>query len=191
MFKHRFRMILCPIVLSLVTINCGPPEAPHAPHTPGVGTESPRVHRCGPPAGLRMSGGQQVNLVLSRIERFRAPPYPPSRYVTMETYDYRVRSGAVNPPTLTDTFIADIWQLLTRRLRPRIVSPTCVSIADVTRVMAIYLSQSWRQIPGYRPWTHWSFVRSLQPHERQALIKEVVAYIYRRGVWNKQLGFVR
>ena len=106
MLRHVTRSLLCGVVLftAVVNLNCGPRAA----------------------AGPRT--------VLSRIENYQAGPYPASQYVKMETYDYRRRSGATNPPSLVDALIADVWLLLTKRLGVPQVSPGSVSVAHITQV---------------------------------------------------------
>ena len=119
--------------------------------------------------------------ILHLIEKYKAPPYPKDAYITKETYDYRIRDKRTIPPTLTDTFIADIWQRITLDLKLKI-EPENVTEDNVKQAMAIYLTKRWEDIAGYRPWTHYNFIKSLKESQRAQLIKEAVDYIKKNGV---------
>ncbi|MEW6127693.1 MAG: hypothetical protein AB1757_11705 [Acidobacteriota bacterium] len=119
--------------------------------------------------------------VLSRIEKYKAPPYPKSLYLDRETYDYRKMSKREIPPTLTDTFICDIWQRLTMNLKLTI-TPEQVSEANIKQAFDIYLTRNHDDIAGYRPWTHWNFIRKLTEAERDTLARETVEYIKKNGI---------
>lgn len=133
-----------------------------------------------PPA----SGSSQV---LPLIEKYKAPPYPKTSYLDRETYDYRISSHRPVPATLTDVFICDIWQRVTMDLKSAI-SPREVSEGIVTQAMGVYLTKDWNDIAGYRPWTHWNFIRGLKPPQRDALVKEITAYISKNGVRDREDG---
>ena len=119
--------------------------------------------------------------ILPRIEKYKAPPYPKSAFLDRETYDYRKASKEPVPPTLTDAFICDIWQRLTLDLKLK-VKPEDASEALVKQAMQIYLDRRADDIAGYRPWTHWHFIRQLTAPQRETLAQEVVAYIKQNGV---------
>jgi|GEM_PF-1926804 len=144
--------------------------------------------------------GEGTTGTLRLIETYKAPPYPkeelkekPSdslEYMLsifgkrdMETYDYRKNiAGVTVPPTLTDTLISDLWQRITKDLKLSGVTPKTVSEGQVVQAINIYLQRGWRDIAGYRPWTHWNFIGSLTPEQRDRLGKEVVAYMHDSGV---------
>ncbi|HKQ06982.1 MAG TPA: hypothetical protein VJ464_17765 [Blastocatellia bacterium] len=119
--------------------------------------------------------------VLSRIGTYKAPPYPKNAYTDRETYDYRIHYKAPVPATLPDVLVCDIWQRITQDLKLN-VSPKDVSEATISEAMNIYLKRDWRPIAGYRPWTHWNFIRGLDAAEREALAKEITEYIEKNGV---------
>jgi hypothetical protein len=119
--------------------------------------------------------------LLPLIEKYKAPPYPKSLYLTGETYDYRIKSGKPLPPTRTDIFVCDIWQRVTMDLKLTI-SPEQVSEEVAKQAMNVYLTRKWDDIAGYRPWTHWNFIRSLKEPQRHSLAKEFVEYISKNGV---------
>lgn len=119
--------------------------------------------------------------LLPLIENYKAPPYQKSLYLTGETYDYRIKSGAPLPPTRTDIFVCDIWQRVTMDLKLTI-SPEQVSEDVIKQAMNVYLTRKWDDIAGYRPWTHWNFIRRLKAPQRDSLAKEFVEYIGKNGV---------
>jgi len=118
---------------------------------------------------------------LQKIETFKAPKYPKSKYIKMETYDYRVESGRPVPSTLIDTFICDVWQ------RTYIELELGIPVEDLTPeiiqdAVNIYLEKESSKIAGYRPWTHGHFIRSLTDEQRETLALEVYNYIIENGV---------
>ena len=57
-----------------------------------------------------------------------------------------------------------------------------VSEEIIKNAMNVYLTRKWDDIAGYRPWTHWNFIKSLKEPQRDLLAKELVEYISRNGV---------
>lgn len=119
--------------------------------------------------------------VLPRIEKYKAPPYPKSGFLDRETYGYRLQSKRPVPPTLTDVLICDVWQRVVMDLKMK-VEPKGVSEETIKQAMNIYLTRRWDDIAGYRPWTHWNFIRGLKEPQRDQLAKEIVDYITKNGV---------
>lgn len=119
--------------------------------------------------------------VLSRIEKYKSPPYPVSPFLKQETYGYRRKSGRPVPATLTDVLICDIWQRVTMDLKLEL-NPKEVSEETIQQAMKVYLTRRWDDIAGYRPWTHWNFIRRLQESERERLAKEIAEYIHKNGI---------
>lgn len=119
--------------------------------------------------------------VLPLIEKYKAPPYPRTQYLDRETYDYRISSHRPVPGTLTDVFICDLWQRVDMDLKSRI-SPQEVSEDVIKQTLNVYLQKKYEDIAGYRPWTHWNFIRSLKPSQRDALVVEITDYIRKNGV---------
>jgi hypothetical protein len=120
--------------------------------------------------------------VLQTIETYQAPPFPKSDQINKETYDYRKEYGVAVPPTLIDAFVADLWQIMKEDLKINGITIYRVSVDHVIQALNIYLHRDWKNIAGYRPWTHWHFVRSLSPEKRKILAQEVVRYMYDNGV---------
>jgi hypothetical protein len=131
--------------------------------------------------GLQKTQSSKSSEILPLIEKYKAPPYPKDAYLTKETYDYRIRDKRTIPPTLTDTFIADIWQRITLDLKLKI-EPENITEDNVKDAIGIYLTKNWVDIAGYRPWTHYNFIKSLKEQQRGQLIREVVSYIRKNGV---------
>jgi hypothetical protein len=119
--------------------------------------------------------------VLPLIETYKAPPYPKTSFLEGETYYYRKKSGEPLPPTLTDTLVCDVWQRVTIDLKLTI-APKEASEKTILSAFDVYLQRKWDDIAGYRPWTHWNFIRGLKESQRNALAKEIVAYINQNGV---------
>ncbi len=62
------------------------------------------------------------------------------------------------------------------------IEPENVTEENVKQAIGIYLTKDWNDIAGYRPWTHYNFIKSLKETQREQLIKEVMAYIKKNGV---------
>src|SRR6266404_1022673 len=119
--------------------------------------------------------------VLSLIEKYKAPRFPATTYLDRETYDYRISSHRPVPETLTDVFICDVWQRIDMDLKSK-VSPQDVSEDLIKQALNVYLEKNHDDIAGYRPWTHWNFMRSLKQSQRDVLVREVTDYIKKNGV---------
>jgi len=117
--------------------------------------------------------------VLKRIKTYQAPPCPSD---LKETYEYRISSNEPVPPTLTDTYMCDMYQRITMDLKITSITPSQVSEENILNAFNIYLTQDWVNIAGYRPWTHWNFVRSLDGSERLKLAQQTVSYMKENGV---------
>lgn len=119
--------------------------------------------------------------VLSLIEKYKAPRFPATAYLDRETYDYRISSHRPVPETLTDVFICDVWQRVDMELKSK-VGPQDVSEDLIKQALNVYLEKKYEDIAGYRPWTHWNFIRSLKQSQRDVLAKEIADYIKKNGV---------
>ncbi|MHC4253839.1 MAG: hypothetical protein ACYS9X_32400 [Planctomycetota bacterium] len=116
--------------------------------------------------------------VLGRIESYRAPPYPASEHIDCETYDYRLRDSSPVPPTPVDTLVFDIW----RRVNTDTGAVPPPTAQDMAMGIEVYIERDWSQIAGFRPWTHWNFIRGLTPEEKGKLAEEVACHIGQFGV---------
>ena len=125
----------------------------------------------------KMFGGGTSG-ILPTIETYKAPAIPKDK----ETYDHRKSGNKPVPPTLTDTFICDIWQRMNMDLNLQGITKNHVSEDNVKQALNVYVERDWNNIAGYRPWTHLNFVRSLSPQDREILAKEVVKYMEANGV---------
>jgi hypothetical protein len=119
--------------------------------------------------------------VLPLIEKYQAPPYPRDAFLDRETYGYRIKSGRPVPATLTDVLICDVWQRVTMDLKLKVTAKE-VSEETIKQAMNVYLTRRWEDIAGYRPWTHWNFIRGLKEPQRDQLAKEIAEYIEKNGI---------
>ncbi|MEN3335374.1 MAG: hypothetical protein V7641_4739 [Blastocatellia bacterium] len=119
--------------------------------------------------------------VLPLIKKYKAPPYPASGFLDRETYGFRIKSGRPVPATLTDVLICDVWQRVTMDLKLTL-NPKDVSEQIIKQAMQVYLTRRWDDIAGYRPWTHYNFIRGLKEPQRDQLAKEIVDYIAKNGI---------
>ena len=138
---------------------------------------------CGTSFGQTKPSDQSASAgrVLLLIEKYKAPAYPRTSYLDRETYDYRVSSHRPVPETLTDVFICDVWQRVDMDLKSKI-RPEEVSEEIIRQALSVYLQKKYEDIAGYRPWTHWNFIRSLKESQRDALVREITDYIRKNGV---------
>ncbi|MCP4600898.1 MAG: hypothetical protein GY847_10280 [Proteobacteria bacterium] len=117
--------------------------------------------------------------VLSRLERYKAPPL--EKEYSMEP----VIEPAFETPNLlslssADVLFCDIW--INLRWYPKIdggESPL-PSEKNYMRMISEYANATpkpfYKEIMGFRPWTHSQFIRSLSRNERRFLGKELVRY---------------
>lgn len=124
--------------------------------------------------------------VLLKIETYRAPPLPETPLSRLlgggETYDARVRSGKPVPPTFSDTLVEDVKILLRHFFAD---SSADVGETQVSRALGLYLHVPWTSLPGYRPWTHSNFVKSLSEPERNTLARQIAD---RLEGWNPRVN---
>lgn len=130
------------------------------------------------------SGGtvEHPSTVLSRIEAYEAPPHPVDGHVNLETYDYRLMGGEPLPRTLTEALVSDLVQRIEMDLKTRKDWARTLAQSDIALAIDVYVQRSPSKIAGFRPWTHWHFIRSLDEQQRAVLAKEVYEYISIHGV---------
>ncbi len=122
--------------------------------------------------------------MLRRLDTFKAPPFPKERYggvLEYESYDYRIRGGTPVPPTLVDTLVCDFWIVMKKNFQES-PDPASVTEAQLARVVDFYLAGDYGRIPGYRPWTHWNFIRGLTEAERTRLVQDILHYVRVKGI---------
>ena len=124
--------------------------------------------------------------ILPRIETYKAPPIPSGDNYIKERYDYRKITGVKNPPTLTDTFICDLWKRMDTDLKLKDIAANRVSEKDVRAAIDMYAVKDSRLIVGYRSWTHTNFIKGLSKSEREKLAVEVATYMKKNGVREAQ-----
>ena len=114
--------------------------------------------------------------VLSRIELYEAPPFPKDRYfLPAENYDVRRVFRAGVPSTLTETLVCDLFEQITNESKAR-YQIAGARESDIERAIQKYVDVDWGKISGYRPWTHWNFIRGIGGTARRELAREVVDF---------------
>jgi len=103
-----------------------------------------------------------------------------------ETYEFRYANHAPNPPSLIDCLTADLKILNNQKEKYNVTDAEAISTkqlpsATAKKLLDVYTKFEYNSIPGYRPWTHWSFVRSLTETQREQLSKELEGYIATYG----------
>ena len=151
---------------------------------------------CGPKKSSTTPGYSGENIdqsqVLKRIETYRVAEPEEENKRPKESYDLRKTVGAPVPPSKTDALAADIWRVLTEVVKIQGLKADTLRHEHVLQALSVYLqAEEWKRLPGYRPWTHWSFVRSRRDDAVHVLAHEVVAYIKKNGVKDPLLGKVR
>jgi len=132
---------------------------------------------------------ENIYKVLGRVRNYKY-----SDIDEAEPYNYNKNNSLPVPPSYIDTFICDIWhQIITGfKLPPKEynidkIKKLEISYKDideklVEKAVKIYCKRQWYRIAGWRPYTHWYFIRSLTNSERKSLIKEIVKYIMDNGI---------
>lgn len=116
------------------------------------------------------------SVLLKQLENYSAPPFPASQHAEMETYDYRASAKMSNPPKPL-SFVIDVCGIALRD-NPAF-KPNLADTDDIQAAISLY-EIDWRKIPGFRPWTHSNYVRSLSSSDKATLVKDIVN-IFRNG----------
>ena len=124
-------------------------------------------------SSLALAAGESI---LSRLENYDAPRLPTDTGSTREPYDARMPRVDRVPATLIDTFVCDLVMAMVKTLDLRGVSIGGLREDHVKRALQIYLEREWTKVSGYRPWTHWNFVKGLADRDREQLVREVATY---------------
>ena len=119
--------------------------------------------------------------ILERLETYVPPPYPVSKYLNKECYDYRAQSENPSPvpETIVDTFIFDILGIAGAF---GITAKSNVWFA----LRLIHAVKGYEVLPGFRPWTFWNFVTSLNHYEMLTLEREVEALLNSGRDWQTE-----
>jgi hypothetical protein len=125
--------------------------------------------------------------LLATIENFDPTKGGTVKKPITETYEYRYNSGSPNPPSLIDCFTTDLKIIYNQRTNFGIadmtetVSNKTLSSTAAKRLLEVYMVTDYNKLPGYRPWTNWSFARSLSEDQRSQLASELQGYIAQYG----------
>ena len=118
--------------------------------------------------------------VLKRLETYVPPPYPVSAYLDRECFDYRVLGNLPVPKNIIDTFIFDILRIAKEYGIPK------KNAWIVLRLMRAV--KGYEVLPGYKPWTFWNFVNSLDyaSHDTFTLEREIQVLIESGRDWKTE-----
>ncbi len=124
--------------------------------------------------------------LLATIENYDATNDGKIAKPITETYEFRYEHKSPNPPSLIDCFTADLQILYKQKDNYGIVAAESIGSkslpsATAKKILEVYLNKEYRNIPGYRPWTHWRFVKSLTESQRNQLAIELQGYIAQYG----------
>jgi len=124
--------------------------------------------------------------LLATIENYDGTNAGKIKKPITETYEYRYGSSSPNPPSLIDCLTADLQVLYNQRKNFGVTIPESISnknlpAAVTKKLLDIYLVTDYSDIPGYRPWTHWRFVKGLTESQREQLAIELEGYISQYG----------
>ncbi len=152
------------------------------------------VAACGKAGGAAEKGAAQDD-VLSRIETWKAPGDPE------ETYDKVKKMLALKaaaekagqpppigsqhakplPPTLVDTFAADVRLLAFYDLGVPKLDKTTLTPEIADQVITLYAKLAQKDLRGLRPIAHKTFIESLDVAARTRLAVQLVAHVHKTG----------
>jgi hypothetical protein len=124
--------------------------------------------------------------LLATIENYDGTNAGKVKKPITETYEFRYEHKSPNPPSLVDCFTADLQILYKQKSHYGIVDTVSLSnkslpSATAKKILEAYLNYEYNNIPGYRPWTHWRFVKGLTESQREQLAAELQGYISQYG----------
>jgi hypothetical protein len=124
--------------------------------------------------------------LLATIENYDGTNGSKIKKPITETYEFRYVNKAPNPPSMIDCFTSDIQILYNQKNNYGIVASESIAnkslpSATAKKILEVYLNYEYNKIPGYRPWTHWRFVKGLTESQREQLATELEGYISQYG----------
>jgi len=124
--------------------------------------------------------------LLATVENYDATKGGKVSKPITETYEYRYGSNSPNPPSLIDCLTADLKIIYNQKEKFNITDIEMLGNNRLTataakKLLDVYMTTEYVKIPGYRPWTNWSFVRSLTDSQRTQLATELQGYITKYG----------
>jgi hypothetical protein len=105
-----------------------------------------------------------------------------------ETYDFRIANKSSVPPSAIDCFTADLQIIYNQKDKfdmadiSTAISKNNFPAGIVKRVLEVYKKKKASSIPGYKPWTHWKFVKSLTDAQFSQIATEIEGYIKKYGL---------
>jgi hypothetical protein len=125
--------------------------------------------------------------LLAKVENYDPTKGGTIKKPFTETYDFRLSSGATNPPSAIDCFTADLQIIYNQKknfgLDTLVESKGKNQLSKnvAAALINVYVKTAARSTPGYKPFTHNSFVNSLTIQQRQQLATELEGYIKKYG----------
>jgi hypothetical protein len=125
--------------------------------------------------------------LLATIENYDATKGGSIKKPITETYEYRVGSSSPNPPSLIDCLTTDVQIIYNQKTNFGItdmaetIEGKSLPSSVAKRILQVYMVTDYNKLPGFRPWTHWSFIRGLSEDQRTQLAKELEGYVAQYG----------
>lgn len=125
---------------------------------------------------------QNNESILARLQTYQPPPFPVSKYLDRDTYDYRITSKNPSPvpKTIEDTFIFDVLMNADKFGIHRQCDAWLF-------LRIVYLAKDFKQFGGFKMWTFWNFVQTLGFQERVTLEFEVRRLLDSGRDWKNEL----
>ena len=121
--------------------------------------------------------------VLALLENYDPTQAGSVKKPITETYEYRVGTNSPNPPSLIDCLTADLKVIYNQKTNfglislPETVTNKTLPSEVAKKLLGVYQSYDYMQIPGYRPWSNRRFINSLTEEKRNQLALELQGYI--------------
>lgn len=122
--------------------------------------------------------------VLENIETYKAPSITNT---LGEPYDNKLKENKPLPKKLTDVLVYDVWITLTKTLELKGISPSNIKKEDILKGLEVYRNKDWKDVIGFRPYTHSTFIKSLSSEDLEILAENIENHIKENGIWEKPI----
>jgi hypothetical protein len=132
------------------------------------------------------TSAQENGSIIDRIDTFKIADGKGMEWDV--AYKHRKDDGSPLPPDLKAVFVSDIWTTLTMgsQLTAEDVDTAKVTKEIILQGLNYYKKNEFEQMYGFRPWTHWNFIRALNDQELKQLSGELMAFVKKYGVWEEK-----
>lgn len=130
---------------------------------------------------LALSRSHASHKILEKLKTYNAPSPPVTDKQAVKDLE-QARMKYYKTPE--EALAYDVWRILTKDLDLSQLNHNTVTERDAVRAFEIYQTKHYGKIAGFRPWTHWNFMRSLSTGDLEILATEIVEYMRTHGVWN-------